>query len=184
VSRSNLWLTQPPTETITDALFLRVNRPRLEALSDTDVKKYGTILLIPMCLHTVAITIRTLQILPTLILVFQRLLSFIQVSFENLGRNSRLFLHLHKICLTTLSVKAESAWHVSYYLSNYTRPRWWMMMSAEQSLKWLAEETCSSATLSTTNPAWRHLSSKPGRHGGKAATSRLSYGTAMTLSVA
>jgi hypothetical protein len=34
------------------------------------------------------------------------------------------------------------------------------------------------ATLSTTNPTWRYLGSNSGRHGGKPATNRLSYGTA------
>jgi hypothetical protein len=32
--------------------------------------------------------------------------------------------------------------------------------------------------LSTTNPTWPDLSSKPGRHGGKPVTNRLSYGAA------
>jgi hypothetical protein len=35
------------------------------------------------------------------------------------------------------------------------------------------------ATLSTTNPTWPDLGSKPGRHCRKPATNRLSYGTAL-----
>jgi hypothetical protein len=38
--------------------------------------------------------------------------------------------------------------------------------------------TCPSATLFTTDPALLHPGSKPYRRGGKAATDRLSYGTA------
>jgi hypothetical protein len=41
-----------------------------------------------------------------------------------------------------------------------------------------SEKTCSRATLSTTNPTWPDLGSNPGRHGGKPATNRLSYGAA------
>jgi hypothetical protein len=41
------------------------------------------------------------------------------------------------------------------------------------------EKTCPSATLSTTNPTWPDLGSNPGRRGGKPATNRLSYGTAL-----
>jgi hypothetical protein len=58
-------------------------------------------------------------------------------------------------------------------------------MSVEQSVESeLAEETevleqtYPSATLSTINPTWPDLGSKPGRRGGKPATNRLSYGTA------
>jgi hypothetical protein len=42
-----------------------------------------------------------------------------------------------------------------------------------------SEKTCPSATLSTTNPTWSDRGSNPGRRGGKPATHRLSYGTAM-----
>jgi hypothetical protein len=41
-----------------------------------------------------------------------------------------------------------------------------------------SEKTCSSATLSTTNPTWPEPGSNPGRCGGKVATNRLSYGAA------
>jgi hypothetical protein len=59
------------------------------------------------------------------------------------------------------------------------------MMNVEQSVAWeLAGETevlgeiLPNATLSTTNPTWPDVGSKPGRRGGKQATNRLSYGTA------
>jgi hypothetical protein len=40
------------------------------------------------------------------------------------------------------------------------------------------EKNCPSVTLSTTNPTWPDPGSNPGRHGGKPATNRLSYGMA------
>jgi hypothetical protein len=42
----------------------------------------------------------------------------------------------------------------------------------------LGEETCPSATLSTTNPTCLDPDLNPGRRGGKPATNRLSYGAA------
>jgi hypothetical protein len=39
-------------------------------------------------------------------------------------------------------------------------------------------KTCSSATLSTTNPAWTDPGSNPGLRGERPATNRLSLGTA------
>jgi hypothetical protein len=55
-------------------------------------------------------------------------------------------------------------------------------MNVEELVEWkLGEvlgETNPSATLSTTNPIWSYLGSKPGRRGGKPATNSLSYGTA------
>jgi hypothetical protein len=60
-----------------------------------------------------------------------------------------------------------------------------MRVIVEQLVEWrLAGETevlgenLPSATLSTTNPTWPDPGSKPGRHGGKPATNRLSYGAA------
>jgi hypothetical protein len=60
------------------------------------------------------------------------------------------------------------------------------MMNVEQSVEWelageadVLGENLPSATLSTTNPTWSDLGSKPGRRGGKPATNRLSYGTAL-----
>jgi hypothetical protein len=43
------------------------------------------------------------------------------------------------------------------------------------------EKTYSSATLSTTNPTLLDLGSNLGRHSGKTATKRLSYGTTLTM---
>jgi hypothetical protein len=42
------------------------------------------------------------------------------------------------------------------------------------------EETCPSATLSTTNPIWPDPGSTQGRRGEKPATNLLSYGTTST----
>jgi hypothetical protein len=65
-----------------------------------------------------------------------------------------------------------------------------MMMNVEQSVECeLTEETevlgqnlpqCHFATLSTTNPTRPYLGSNLGRRGGKPATYRLSYGTALS----
>jgi hypothetical protein len=41
-----------------------------------------------------------------------------------------------------------------------------------------SKKTCSSATLSTTNPTWLDLGSNPGRRGEKPTTNPLSYDTA------
>jgi hypothetical protein len=41
-----------------------------------------------------------------------------------------------------------------------------------------SEETCPTATLSTTNPTWPDLSPNQGRRGGRQETNSLSYGTA------
>jgi hypothetical protein len=41
-----------------------------------------------------------------------------------------------------------------------------------------SEKTCSSATLSTTNPPWTNPVLNPGRRGEKPATNRLTYGPA------
>jgi hypothetical protein len=45
--------------------------------------------------------------------------------------------------------------------------------------KVLGEKTCPSASLFTTNPTWPDLGSNLGHCGGKAATNRLKYGTAL-----
>jgi hypothetical protein len=44
-----------------------------------------------------------------------------------------------------------------------------------------SEQTCPSATLSTTNPTWPDPGSNPGRRDGKPATTRLSYGAAIDV---
>jgi hypothetical protein len=62
--------------------------------------------------------------------------------------------------------------------------RWWWMWSSRWNDNWqgkpkYSEKTCPSATLSTTNLARPDLGSNPGSRGGKPATNRLSYGTAL-----
>jgi hypothetical protein len=58
---------------------------------------------------------------------------------------------------------------------------WWWVWSGRwndwQGKPKYSEETCLSATLSTTNPTWRD----PDRRGGKPATNRLSYGSNVTV---
>jgi hypothetical protein len=65
--------------------------------------------------------------------------------------------------------------------------RWWMWSSLwnenwQRKPKY-SEKTYPIATLSTTNPTWPDLGSNPGRRGGKPATNRLSYGTALLLRI-
>jgi hypothetical protein len=60
--------------------------------------------------------------------------------------------------------------------------RWWWEWINWWNENWQgklkhSEKTCRSATLSTTNPTLSDLELNPGRHGGKLATNRLSYGT-------
>jgi hypothetical protein len=63
--------------------------------------------------------------------------------------------------------------------------RWWWVWSGRWNENWqvkpkYADKTYPSATLSTTNPTWPpDLDSNPGHRGGKPATNRLSYGTAL-----
>jgi hypothetical protein len=62
--------------------------------------------------------------------------------------------------------------------------RWWWVWSSRWNENWqgklkYSEKTCPSATLSTTNSAWPDVDSNPGRRGGKPATNRLSYSTAL-----
>jgi hypothetical protein len=64
--------------------------------------------------------------------------------------------------------------------------RWWMWSSRwneywQGKPKYL-QKTCPSATLSAINPTWPDLGSNPGRRGGKPATNRLCYGTAISMS--
>jgi hypothetical protein len=63
--------------------------------------------------------------------------------------------------------------------------RWWWLWSNRWNANWqgkpkYSEKTCPSATLST-NPTWPDSGSNPGRRGGKPATNRLSYGTAVLM---
>jgi hypothetical protein len=53
-----------------------------------------------------------------------------------------------------------------------TDDRWWWMCSSRWNENWqgrpkYSENTCPSATLSSTNPTWPDLGSNPGRRGGK-----------------
>jgi hypothetical protein len=62
--------------------------------------------------------------------------------------------------------------------------RLWWVWSSRWNANWqrkrkYSEKTCSSATLSTTNPAWPHPGSNPGSRGGKLATNSPSYGAAL-----
>jgi hypothetical protein len=62
--------------------------------------------------------------------------------------------------------------------------RWWMW-SSRWNEKWegkpkYSEKNCPSSTLSTTNPTWPVLGSKPGRSDRKPATNSLSYGMALS----
>jgi hypothetical protein len=64
--------------------------------------------------------------------------------------------------------------------------RWWWLWRNWWNGDWqgkpkYSEETCPSATLSTTNPTWPDPVLNTGRRGGKPATNRLSYGTACLL---
>jgi hypothetical protein len=64
--------------------------------------------------------------------------------------------------------------------------RWWWMWSSRWNENWqgkqkYSDKTYPSATLSSTNPTWPDLATNPGRRGGKPATNRLSYGTALFL---
>jgi hypothetical protein len=60
--------------------------------------------------------------------------------------------------------------------------RWWWLWRNWWNEDWqgkpkYAENTCPSATLSTTNPTWLDPGLNLGRHSGKPATNHLSYGT-------
>jgi hypothetical protein len=62
--------------------------------------------------------------------------------------------------------------------------RWWWLWrnwwnEARQGKPKYSEKTCPSATLSTTNPTWLDAVLNPGRLGGKPATNRMNYGTAL-----
>jgi hypothetical protein len=79
---------------------------------------------------------------------------------------------------------AATVWHIVPALDD----RWWWVWSSRWNENWqgktkYSEKTCPSATLSTTIPTWPDLGSNPGRRGGKPATNRLSYGTALLRNV-
>jgi hypothetical protein len=81
-------------------------------------------------------------------------------------------------------VQAGSPRHVGHWMAYCTCPAWlwwwriWWNEDWQGKPKYL-EKTCPSATLYTTNPTWPDPGLNPGRHGGKPATNRLSYGAAM-----
>jgi hypothetical protein len=81
--------------------------------------------------------------------------------------------------------ETESTWYVGHCwpIVRASDDRWWLWSSRWnedlQGTPKYSEKTCPSATLSTTDPTWPDLGSNPGRRGGKPATNRLSYGTAM-----
>jgi hypothetical protein len=80
-------------------------------------------------------------------------------------------------------VHTGSTRHVGHWMAYCTCPRrlwWWRIWWNEgwQGKPKHSEKTCSSATLSTTNPTWPDPGSNSGSRGGKPATNRLSYGAA------
>jgi hypothetical protein len=85
-----------------------------------------------------------------------------------------------------LSPRGTSATNWPIVPAPYDRWRWvWSSRWNEnwqRKLKYF-EKTCPSATLSTTNPTRPDLGSNPSRRGGKPATNRLSYGTAIQNTV-
>jgi hypothetical protein len=78
--------------------------------------------------------------------------------------------------------------YVSHYLAYCTSPGWciWFSRWNEdwQGKPEYSKKTCPSVTLPSTNPTWPDLGPNPGRGGGKPATNRLRYGTAIVPSLA
>jgi hypothetical protein len=76
-------------------------------------------------------------------------------------------------------------WYCGHYWPIVPAPgdRWWWLWRNWWNKDWqgkpkYSEKTCSSATLSTTNPTWLDPGLNPGRRGEKPATNRLRYGAA------
>jgi hypothetical protein len=72
---------------------------------------------------------------------------------------------------------------IIFFCTALSVSEWWVWNSRwnenwQDKLKY-SEKTCPTATLSTTNPTRSYLVSNPGRRGGRPATNRLSYGTAL-----
>jgi hypothetical protein len=90
-------------------------------------------------------------------------------------KSSAFFLNLH---IVGGGVQTGSTRHSGHLLSSCARPGWlWGWRIIRWNKDWqgktkYSEKTCPSATLSTTNPTWPDLGSKPGRRGGKPATNR------------
>jgi hypothetical protein len=88
-------------------------------------------------------------------------------------------------------------WHVSHsfpprFCGHYwpivpaPDDRWWWLWRNWWNEYWqvkpkYSENTCPSATLSTTNPTWLDPGLNPGRRGGKPTTNRLSYGAGSSV---
>jgi hypothetical protein len=89
------------------------------------------------------------------------------------------------LLLLLLLVGRESTWYCGHY---------WPIVAVPDDIDdgdcgaiggmKIGKKTCSSTTLSITNPTWPDPSSNPGRRGGKPATSRLIYGTGRVSLVA
>jgi hypothetical protein len=80
-------------------------------------------------------------------------------------------------------VQTGTTRHVGHLLAYCTCPGWlwgWRIWWNEwQKKPKYSEKTCLSAILSTTNPTWPDPGLNLGRRGGKPATNRFSYGTAL-----
>jgi hypothetical protein len=77
------------------------------------------------------------------------------------------------------------SWYCGHYWPIVPTPddRWWWLWRNWWNEDWqgkpkYSEKTCSSATLSTTNPTWLDPGLNPSRRGRKPATNRLSYDAA------
>jgi hypothetical protein len=92
----------------------------------------------------------------------------------------KLYFFSRGVRLSTLDT-SDTIWHIVPAPDD----RWWLW-SSQWNANWqgkpkYSEKTCSSATLSITNPTWPGLGSNPGRRSWKPATNRLSYGTALLV---
>jgi hypothetical protein len=80
------------------------------------------------------------------------------------------------------------SWYCGHYWPILPAPddRWWWLWGNWWTEDWqgkpkYSENTCPSATWSTTNPTWLDPGLNSGRRGGKPATNRLSYVVALFL---
>jgi hypothetical protein len=97
------------------------------------------------------------------------------------------FVFIFLIRIVGGGVQAGSTRHVGHWMAYCTCPGWLWWWTIWWNEDWqgkpkYSEETCPSATLSTTNPTRPDPGSNPGRRDGKPATNRLSYDAAMDLS--
>jgi hypothetical protein len=96
---------------------------------------------------------------------------------------SKFIFNFFLIRIVGGGVQTRSTRHVGHWMAYCTCPGWlwwwriWWNEDWKKKPKY-SEKTCSSATLSTTNPTWPGPGLNPGRRGGKPATNRLSYGAA------